>query len=199
MKKVQIILASRSPRRKALLEQIGVNFIAQESDFEEKKNVKYSTPVNIRKLVINNAKGKALDIASKIDRGIVLGGDTVVLCEGKIIGKPNDFKDAIAILNFLNGKMHQIFSGIALVKKELGKQKSLTDYEATKVYFRKLTDGEIAQYIATGEPLDKAGAYGIQEKGAVLIKKIEGDFYNVVGLPIAKMLTLAKKMGIELI
>src|SRR3989338_7575114 len=166
MKKVQIILASRSPRRKALLEQIGVNFIAQESDYEEKKNVKYSTPVNIRKLVINNAKGKALDIASKIDSGIVLGGDTVVLCEGKIIGKPNDFKDAIAILNFLNGKMHQIFSGIALVKKELGKQKSLTDYEATKVYFRKLTDGEIAQYIATGEPLDKAGAYGIQEKGA---------------------------------
>lgn len=181
------------------MNQVGIKFIVVESGFKEKKNVKNPTVASIRKLVIENAKGKTLDIASKINDGIVLGVDTVVLCEGKIIGKPKDRKDAKIILSFLNNKIHEVFSGIALVEKASGKPRLLTDCEVTKVYFRKLTDGEITQYIETGEPLDKAGAYGIQEKGAVLIKKIDGDFYNVVGLPIAKMLVLAKKMGIELV
>lgn len=199
IKKDQLILASKSPRRKAILKQIGIDFSAVESNFEEKKNIKNPTASNIRKLVIDNAKGKALDIANKINEGVVLGVDTVVLCEGRIIGKPKDRKDAKIILNFLNDRMHKVFSGIALVRKSGGKLRLLTDYEVTTVYFRKLTDSEITQYIETGEPLDKAGAYGIQEKGAVLVKKIDGDFYNVVGLPVAKMLALAKKMDIELV
>lgn len=195
MKKVQIILASKSPRRKAILKQVGIDFSAVESNFEEKKNVKNPTASNIRKLVIDNAKGKALDIASKINGGVVLGVDTVVLCEGKIIGKPKDSEDAKIILNFLNNKMHEVFSGIALVGKSDGKVRLLTDCEVTKVYFCKLTEDEIEQYISTGEPLDKAGAYGIQERGAVLIKKIDGDFYNVVGLPLVKFLELDKRMN----
>lgn len=197
IKKDQLILASKSPRRKAILKQIGIDFSAVESNFEEKKNVKNPTAVNIRKLVIDNAKGKALDIASRIDSGIILGVDTVVLCDGQIIGKPKDRKDAKIILNFLNDRMHEVFSGIALVRKSGGKFRLLTDYEVTTVYFRKLTADEITQYIKTDEPLDKAGAYGIQERGAVLVKRIDGDFYNVVGLPLAKFLDLSKRMNLE--
>lgn len=197
IKKDQLILASKSPRRKAILKQIGIDFSAVESNFEEKKNIKNPTAVNIRKLVIDNAKGKALDIANKINEGVVLGVDTVVLCDGQIIGKPKDRKDAKIILNFLNDRMHEVFSGIALVRKSGGKFRLLTDYEVTTVYFRKLTADEITQYIKTDEPLDKAGAYGIQGKGAVLVKRIDGDFYNVVGLPLAKFLDLSKRMNLE--
>lgn len=199
MKNVQIILASRSPRRKALLKQIGVSFTAQESDFQEKKNAGRPTATSVRKMTMENAKGKALNTATKIADGIILGVDTIVFCQGKIIGKPKDSKEAIAILNFLNGKMHQVFSAIALVKKDKDGIQVLTDCEIAKVHFRKSSVEEIKNYVATGEPLDKAGGYGVQEKGAILIRKIDGDFYTIVGLPIVKTLALAKKMGIELI
>lgn len=196
--KHKIILASKSPRRKAILAQIGINFISIESNFQEKKSPKNSTVLEVKKLVVENAKGKALDVAQAIEGGIVLGVDTLVLYGKQIIGKPADKKDAAKILKKLSGKMHLVFSGIAILQKEKGQIKTAADCEVTKVYFRKLSDKEIEVYVKSGEPLDKAGGYGIQEKGAILIERIEGDFYNVVGLPVAKLLELAKQEKIRL-
>lgn len=199
MKKVNIILASKSPRRKAILKQIGVNFTAIESNFEENKLMSDSATSKVRQLVIENAEGKAKNVASKIQEGIVLGADTLVLFNGKIIGKPKDKEDALRILKMLNGKMHLVFSGIALLRKDNKKFSLLTDSQVSKVYFRKLQEEEIKEYIEIQKPLDQAGGYGAQDRGAILIERIEGDYSNVVGLPIAKLLNLAKKMRIKLV
>lgn len=196
MKKVKIILASKSPRRIAILKQIGVNFKSVPSAFTEMKSLEDINVSGVRKLVINNAKGKALDVADKLGDGIFLGVDTLIVCENKILGKPKDKKDAKEILNFLSGKMHRVFSAIALIKKEKNKLKVLSACDVAKVYFRLLSNKEIDDYAASGEPLDKAGGYGVQEKGAKFIKKIVGDYYAVVGLPLAKFLDISKKMNI---
>lgn len=194
----KIILASKSPRRKAILNQIGVGFVSIESTFREKKDVISPTPSKVRQLVIKNAKEKAVDVADRIKEGVVLGVDTLVLFDNKIIGKPKDKEDTVKTLKILNGKMHLVFSGVALLKKDKRKVTLLTGSEVTKVYFRKLSNEEIKEYIETGEPLDKAGGYGIQERGARLIERIDGDFYNVVGLPLVKFLELARRMKIKL-
>lgn len=198
MKKVKIILASKSPRRIAILKQIGANFKLIPSTFTEKEILGDVSWSSVRKLTINNAKGKALDVANKLGDGIFLGVDTLVMCQNKILGKPKDKKDAKEMLNFLSGKMHEIFSAIALIKKERNKLKVLSACDVAKVYFRLLSNKEIDDYVASGEPLDKAGGYGVQEKGAMFINKIVGDYYTVVGLPLAKFLDISKKMNIEI-
>lgn len=199
MKKSKIFLASRSPRRAALLRQIGINFIIKESNFSEAKEILNPTVSIVKELVMKNAKGKALDVAREIEEGIVLGVDTLVLCKNKILGKPKDKKTALWMLKFINGQKHKIFSGIALVKKVNDKTIALSDYELSEVYMRKASDSELESYVKTGEPLDKAGGYGVQEKGAIFIERIEGDYYNIVGLPIIKLINLAKRMKITLV
>ena len=199
MEQTKIILASRSPRRAALLCQIGVSFSIKESNFLEAKEILNPTVPIVKEMVIKNAKGKALDVAREIEEGIVLGVDTLVLCKNKILGKPKDKKTALWMLKFINGQKHKIFSGIALVKKFKGEISVLTDCEVATVFMRKASDDELKNYVSTGESLDKAGGYGIQEKGAIFIERIEGDYYNVVGLPIIKLLNLAKKMKIVLV
>ena len=196
--KVKIILASKSPRRIAILKQIGVDFESVSSTFTEAKSLEDVNISGVKKLVINNAKGKAMDVVSKLGDGIFLGVDTLIVCESKILGKPKDKKDAKKMLSFLSGKMHEIFSAIALIKKEKNKLKVLSACDVAKVYFRFLSNKEIDDYVASGEPLDKAGGYGIQEKGAKFIKKIVGDYYTVVGLPLAKLLDIGRKMNIEI-
>ena len=198
MTKVKIILASKSSRRIAILNQIGANFESIPSTFTEKEILGDVTASDVRKLTIDNAKGKAMDVANKLGDGIFLGVDTLVMCQNKILGKPKDKKDAKEMLNFLSGKMHEIFSAIALIKKEKNKLKVLSACDVAKVYFKFLSNKEIDDYIASGEPLDKAGGYGIQEKGAKFIKKIVGDYYTVVGLPLAKLLDIGRKMNIEI-
>ncbi|MDO8621223.1 MAG: Maf family protein [Candidatus Levybacteria bacterium] len=198
MKKVKIILASKSPRRIAILKQIGANFESIPSTFTEKEILGDVSASSVKKLTISNAKGKAMDVANKLGNGIFLGVDTLAVCENKILGKPKDSKDAKNMLNFLSGKMHQVFSAIALIKKEKSKLKVLSACDVAKVYFKFLSDKEIDDYVVSGEPLDKAGGYGVQEKGARFIRKIVGDYYTVVGLPLARLLNICRKMNIEI-
>lgn len=188
----KIILASASPRRKMLLKQIGLNFKVVVSDFEEKIDMKIDPHKLARKLSL----GKAKIVAKKLNNSIIIAADTFVTFKGKILGKPKDKQDAKRVLKLLSGKTHLIITGFTIIDTTTGQ--SVTKSIETKVYFKKLTDKEISVYVATSEPLDKAGAYGIQEKGSVFVKKIEGDYFNVVGLPIYAVVDTLKKFGVKI-
>lgn len=176
-----LILASKSPRRKKLLEQIGLSFSIMESDINED-----SFPLNIDPCdyAMKLAKLKANDIATKISEPtLVLGADTIVVIDGKILNKPADSDNAVAMLSQLSGRTHTVYTAISLV--ESNSVVSLTDIAATDVTFRNLSKEEILAYVSTGSPLDKAGAYGIQDDfGAVFVSHINGCYYNIVGLPL---------------
>ena len=186
---MQVILASASPRRLALLQQIGIEAAVCPADFDE---VSGST-VQAEDVVLANAVGKCQAVVKiKGDSLPVIAADTVVVAEGVILGKPQDAEDAVAMLKQLSGKTHKVLTGIAV--SYAGEM--LAEVCETKVVFRDLTDEEIKNYVATGEPLDKAGAYGIQGKGAVLVEKIDGCYNNVVGLPLTRMQLILAKLGV---
>lgn len=185
----QIILASASPRRKKLLEGIEIDFKVVPSEIDESK-IKLDTPIQ---LVRRLSYLKAQDVASKED-GIIIAADTVVSLEGNILEKPKDSNEAYQMLNKLSGKTHQVITGIAIINQD----NSLIDHQATEVTFKHLTQEEIREYITTGEPLDKAGAYGIQGKGALFVKEIKGCFYNVVGLSLFKLAKMLKELGVKI-
>jgi septum formation protein len=187
----KIVLASKSERRKALLEQIYLEFEVRESEYEEDMSV-MSDPYELAKFL---ALGKAQDVARHYEDAIIIGGDTFVFYEGKFIGKPKDKDDAKRILSNFSGNTHNIVTGLAVIDTKNGV--IVSDYDEAKVTFRKLTPKEIEDYVATGEPLDKAGAYGLMHRGAVLIEKINGDFYSVVGLPLNKLHLALKKLGVN--
>ncbi|HBT20402.1 MAG TPA: hypothetical protein DEA47_03430 [Peptococcaceae bacterium] len=188
---VKVILASASPRRADLLSKLGINFIQKESSIVE-NNVKEKSP---EKFVKRLALLKAQDVAANFKEGIVIGADTVVVYYDQIMGKPKDFQDAVRMLEKLNGSVHLVISGVAIVDAKTGK--FLVDSETTKVYFRKLSKRDILKYAATGEPMDKAGAYGIQGLGGILVKRIEGCYNNVVGLPLGKLVEMMKDFGVD--
>lgn len=182
---MKIILASQSPRRKKLLEQLSLQFKVIPSSVNE--NVKETDPV---KLVENLAFQKACDVSKTNPDSLTIGSDTVVVYNDKILGKPENRDQASKMLNELSGKQHFVYTGVALIETDHQSSivNSLNFSEATKVYFSKLTQSEIDAYIESGSPFDKAGSYGIQDDwGAVFVKRIEGDFYNVVGLPINRL------------
>lgn len=181
-----IILASGSPRRRELLETAGVPFTVCVSDIEEVVEAGLTPAQTVKSL----AKQKALAVAKEHPKDIVLGADTVVALDGEILGKPADAEDAVAMLTRLSGKCHSVYTGVALVRKG----KAFAFATQTKVWFYELTPEEIADYVATGEPLDKAGAYGIQGKGCTLVERIEGDYANVVGLPVAAVYRALKSL-----
>jgi len=184
-----IYLASKSPRRKKLLEQINVRFKTINVEIEEKRR-KQETPVQMVKRLSLEKLDKAKQY---IKRGIIITADTMVFLDGKVIGKPKDKKDANKILNKLSGKTHAVYTGFTIYNSV--KNISITDYEKSLVTFRKLGREEIKDYISTGSPLDKAGAYGIQDDfGAVFVKKINGCYYNVVGLPLPKVYETLQKV-----
>lgn len=189
---MKLILASESPRRRALLKNLGLDFEIIPSSVEEKCEAKEPTL-----LVTSLARQKAQDVVNRVGKGIVLGADTVVALEGTILGKPESKESAIEMLTMLSGKEHQVITGIALI--DAATQKTLVDHELTKVYFRELTFKEIQSYVLTGEGLDKAGAYAIQGLGSVLIRGIEGCYFNVVGLPLAKLYLLLQEFGFEVL
>lgn len=175
----KIILASASPRRKELLKLIFNNFEVIPSDIEE------IVPENI---IHENqpeylARIKALDIAGKYPAAMVIGADTSVLINGKILGKPVDFDDAYEMIKSLSGNIHQVITGCAVVKNGVCKSFS----SITNVEFYSLGYSEIKEYISSSEPYDKAGGYGVQSKGSLFVKGITGDYFNVVGLPIAQL------------
>ncbi len=172
-----IILASKSPRRKELLSFITTDFTVKSADVDE------TLPQGITpdKAVEYLSRIKAEPLKNESD--IVIGADTVVALDGKILGKPRDEADAFATLRMLSGREHSVFTGVSVIKGE----KIETFSVQTKVKMFELTDKEIEEYIATAEPFDKAGSYGIQGKGSLLVEKIDGDYFNVVGLPISRL------------
>lgn len=182
-----LILASGSPRRKEILEQVGVVFSVMPSDVEE-----IITKEVPEEIVMELSRQKAEDVYQKQGNKdvIVLGADTVVAHEGKILGKPKTKEEAKAMLRSLSGQKHSVYTGVTLI----GKGGRETFYDETVVEFYPMNEEEISAYVESGEPMDKAGAYGIQGKAAAFIKGIEGDYYNVMGLPIAKVLRNLQKM-----
>ncbi len=187
----KIILASKSPRRKNLLQQIGLQFTVMESDIDEKK---HSTAVNPADYAMQLAEKKATDVARKcIEPALVIGADTIVVINGDILNKPEDEKQARNMLARLSGNTHTVYTGVAIIDTESGR--NIVDVKSTKVTFRNLSTDEIDAYIKTGSPLDKAGSYGIQDDfGAVFISHIEGCYYNIVGLPLEMLYSMLKKI-----
>lgn len=174
-----IILASASPRRSELMTLAGFRFDVICADIDEIVPEK-ALP---QEVVMSLALQKAQAVAKDHRKSAVVGSDTVVALDGKILGKPCSEKEAAEMLRSLSGRIHKVFTGVAIVCGE----KVTSFFEETEVEFYPLTDQEILDYVATGEPMDKAGAYGIQGRGAVLVKRINGDYFNVMGLPISKV------------
>lgn len=184
-----VILASASPRRSALLKEWGVRFKTVPSNADEETSLKRPSAV-VRALALR----KAASVASRIPGGIVIGADTIVVLGSDIIGKPKDEKDAARILGRLNGTCHKVYSGVAVVDAATGK--SRVACEVSRVRMRKLFSEEVKRLSA--KHLDKAGAYAVQETGDAFVEKIEGDYFNVVGLPYGKLKTLLAPLGIKL-
>ncbi|MCR5485653.1 MAG: Maf family protein [Clostridiales bacterium] len=175
---MSLILASASPRRREILKNAGFDFIVSVSECEEKNDGSLSPD----KLCVSLASQKALDVLKRYPDDIVVGADTVVSIDNMILGKPKDEEDAFKMLRILSGKTNSVYTGVCIASKYSVK----TFFEKSDVLFYELSDSEIEEYVKTGEPLDKAGSYGIQGMGCLLIKEIHGDFFNVVGLPVAR-------------
>lgn len=206
---MRIILASASPRRKSLLEQIGWDFTVRVSTVEEM--VTSTVPEEV---VMELSRQKALDVFTSLReaqegrRGepidspeesredyLVIGADTIVAHDGKILGKPSDKAEAKEMLSLLQGGSHHVYTGVTLCFHSDKGDQTVSFYEATGVSFYSMTEEEIDSYVAGGEPMDKAGAYGIQGEGARYIRKIEGDYNNVVGLPVGRLYQEVRKCG----
>jgi septum formation protein len=188
-----IILASNSPRRRELLKQIGLTFTTDPADVDER-----ALPgEGAEAYAVRVALDKARVAAGRAGNGIVLAADTIVVLGDIILGKPTDARDAERMLGMLSGRMHRVISGLAIVDAKTGRAR--TGAAGTLVWFRDLTPAEIRSYVLTGEPLDKAGAYGIQEKGALLVEKIEGCYFNVVGLPLSLLGEMLREYGVSLL
>jgi len=185
-----LILASRSPRRLHLLRQIGLEPQVIPCDVPEDFLPDRSPAENARELAV----AKANAVAVFIDRGCVLGADTIVSIDGQLLGKPTDAHDARRMLRLLSGKIHRVHTGYALIDRPSGR--IMSGVEETFVQFRELPDEEIAEYVEGGSPMDKAGAYGIQDDyGAVFVKRVEGCYYNVVGLPLSAVYSALVELG----
>ncbi|NLT58222.1 MAG: septum formation inhibitor Maf [Clostridiales bacterium] len=188
----RFVLASRSPRRQALLQGLGLDLTVRPPDFDE-DSVTADTP---QQLVERLALGKAASVVQSGDGAVVIGSDTVVVLEGALLGKPRDAAQAADMLGRLSGRAHEVYTGIALI----GGGRQAVDCVVTRVFFRDLTPGEIARYIASGEPFDKAGGYGIQGLAATMVRRIEGDYFAVMGFPLCRFSELLRvHFGIDLL
>ena len=180
----RLVLASASPRRSALLSQIGLTFEVRPSDIvEPPHNIHSNIPAS--EVTQSLALLKATDVAQHFDDALIIGADTLVSLDGKLLGKPADDADAFDMLTHLSGTSHEVVTGVALIDARTEHETVWS--ETTQVYFRELRSTEITAYIASGEASDKAGAYGIQGRGAAFVRRIEGCYFNVVGLPLASL------------
>ncbi len=187
---MKIVLASQSPRRKELLGRMGLEFVTQASEIDESA----FDGLEARELVATLSREKAQWIAKQLDgETLVIGADTVVVRDGVALGKPKDVEDAVAMLLSLSGRDHQVCTGVTVCRGD----RVLTQVEETQVTFRELTETEVRQYVSTGEPMDKAGAYGIQGLGGLLVEGIQGDYSNVVGLPVCRLGQMLKVFGVD--
>lgn len=189
----RIVLASASPRRKELLEQIGLRFEVEPAGYDEETTSASDPHETARELSL----GKARAAAQKRRDAIIIAADTLVVLGDRILGKPRTSAEAREMLRALNGRTHSVITGFAILDAETGKVHSRS--VETKVWMRKLTLKEIDAYVRTKEPLDKAGGYAIQGRGAVLVEKIEGDFPNVVGLPLSALAHALRELDVEVL
>jgi septum formation protein len=185
----KLILASSSPRRTEILRKAEMDFEVKFPEDIEENNISTDPVLHVKEL----SRKKAESVVGKSKNRLILGADTIVVLDGEILGKPKDKEDAFRILKKLSGKEHKVYTGITLLDEKSGK--IVNGYQLTRVKFNQLKDEEIKEYIETGEPLDKAGAYGIQGMGNFLVEKIEGDLDNVIGLPLRKLKELLIKIS----
>lgn len=178
----KLILASSSPRRSAMLREMGIAFATAPGSFVEPP---HTGGLSARSYVKANARGKAMQAAEGLSDAIVIGCDTVVVLRGRVLGKPSSMDEALRFLRMLNGQTHEVFSGICLT--DAGTGRMLVDAEKTRVTFRHLSAHEIERYLERINPLDKAGAYAIQAHGSIIVERIAGCYYNVVGFPLARL------------
>ncbi|MEG2570264.1 MAG: Maf family protein [Clostridia bacterium] len=187
----EIVLASQSPRRQELLKRAFFSFLTIPSDADETLP---DAPPDV--CVAEIARRKAMDVMPRVSPGaLIISADTLVVCDGQILGKPRDEADARAMLTRLSGRTHEVYTGVVIAQSS----NVLADYAMTRVKFRPLTSEQIDAYIHSGEPMDKAGAYGIQDKGAFLVERIDGDYFNVVGLPLCLLGNMLSKFGIDVL
>ena len=188
---MEIILASQSPRRKELLERMGIrSFTVMDSGVDEHEE----EPLPPEEVVCRLSERKAEAVAQRAPAGgVVIAADTVVSLDGAILGKPADKLEAFRMLSTLSGVRHQVYTGVTVMRDG---EKQI-EHETTDVTFRELSEEEIEHYLATGEPMDKAGAYGIQGYGALLVERIEGDYYNVMGLPVCRLGQMLRRVDVD--
>ena len=192
MQNKKIILASASPRRNELLTGLIKEFSVINSSFDESTVPTHYQPA---KHVLYSSLMKARCVAAENPDSLIIGADTVVAFDNEIMGKPYDTNDAIRMLSKLSGKTHQVLTGISIISSS----NEICEYESTDVTFAPITKKMIEEYVSTGEPMDKAGAYGIQGKGAILVKTINGCYFNVVGLPLYKLSCMLQKLGFDIL
>jgi septum formation protein len=193
-RQVDIVLASASPRRAALLRQVGLPVRIHPSGLDEDgEGIRADeTPEAYASRL---ALAKARDVAVRLKHGLIIGADTLVVCEERVLGKPRDRAEARAFLLSLAGRTHRVITGVAVVDAETGRAEIGTS--ATSVRMRSFDAEEAARYVASGEPLDKAGAYGIQGRGALLVEEIQGDYFTVVGLPLVLLAAVLRRFGVD--
>ena len=175
---MELILASQSPRRRELLGLFRLPFVIRVADIDETMDEKASAYEEVARV----SREKALAVSRGVD-DVVIAADTIVVCQGKVLGKPHSPEEAVQMLSLLSGRDHQVMTGMTVLRGE----KVISCTEVTDIHFRELSEKEICAYVATGEPMDKAGAYGIQGGAALFAEKMVGDYYNVMGLPVCKL------------
>ncbi|MEC9487905.1 MAG: Maf family protein [Halanaerobium sp.] len=190
----KLILASASPRRKYLLKQIGLDFVVIPSQIEETCEKELAPMEMVKELALK----KVRDINKNVEQAVVLGADTIVVYKGQVLGKPESQEEAFEMLGKLSGEEHEVITGIAIIDTDTDTDAVISDAARTRVFFRTLEDEEIRRYIKSGEPMDKAGSYAIQGKGAIFVERIEGCYFNVVGLPLSLVITHLKQLGLNL-
>jgi len=188
----KLVLASRSPRRRQLLKTLGINFIAAESGFHEIDHADGTPGQHVQ----DNALGKARAAAARYKNALIIGADTVVVYRQRVLGKPKKMAEAMEYLQLLQGKTHAVYTGLALIDTQ--KNITIADYVKTLVTMRSLNEKEVRAYLSLIKPLDKAGAYAIQGAGAIIVEKISGCYYNVVGFPLAKLEEMLLRLKITL-
>ncbi len=187
---MKLILASASPRRRELMGHLGLPFSVVPAAGPETPPPGADAGETARAL----SEAKAREVAGTYPDAVVIGADTVVEIDGEILGKPRDEADAKRMLRLLSGREHRVYTGVTVIAG--GEMESV--WERTRVFFRPMTEAEIASYTATGEPLDKAGAYGYQGRASLYVERIDGDYFNVVGLPLCRLGTMLEKLGVTL-
>jgi len=189
MTPVRIVLASQSPRRRELLSLIGIPHEVRPADLDESLLPGESPTEHAERL----ARSKAETIAAREPRAVVIGSDTIVVLDGDVLGKPRDTAEASAMLRRLSGRTHTVHTAVAVARDG----RTVSDVESVEVTFRPLDDTQIEAYIATGEPMDKAGAYGIQGYGAVIVERVHGDYFAVMGLALGRLVSLLEAVGVS--